>query len=1005
MTDQNGEQKNPPARPSSLSFGALLRTYRRDRELRQEELAEQAGISVYTISNLERGVAQAPHKDTVELLARALGLCAADETAFLAAARHGSALQDRRRKSALTRAALPLPLPLTPLIGRERELGDLLARLERPEARLVTLVGLGGVGKTRLALAAVHGLVQALPARVTWISLAALRDPALVLGAIAEAVGARETPTRPLAASVRDALADPARLLALDNFEHLLPAGPALTALLEDCPQLRLLVTSRAPLSVRGEQVVDVRPLPTPALLPAPRPVQAHRAQRSPDPPGGDAAREQAVLASPAVALFLTCARATRSDLELDGHTLEQIATICHRLDGLPLAIELAAATARTVDPAELLARLEHLLDVLGGSLRDLPERQQSLRATLAWSYALLPPSSQALFRLLGVCAGGCPIAAAQTLLVESATMADARSVTADPAGASDERAIDDHVVWEALEPMLAHQLAWREPVGGARSTAADDAMPTQEPGGGEARIVVLETVRAFAAERLRAAGEEAASRAAHARYFLRLAEAAAVDLKGADQPAGLARLDQERANLYAALGWCVEAGEAMMGMRLAGALGLYWELRSLIGEGRAWFERVLAVADAQRMPQDAPHEAEDAAGMEWRSLRARACNGAGSLAMWQGDYVAAEGWLEEALAMRRAIGDERAIAASLNNLGGLALLQGEYRRSRALWRETLALRERQGEPRGVALAQLNCGIIAHKQGRSRQACTLLTRAERAFDALGDQAMRALALAGAGEALRQRGDVADAEKALALGLDLARSANRVNAIILALARLAELARLRGATEDGLRLCEEALTLAEDHEELRDVAHLYLLEAGLWLEGDEVGRARDCLDQSHLLSDQLGFRQGSADVALWRGRLAVATHDWTAAQEHYWVSLALRHALGTVAGSPECLEGLAETVAEEQEGEEIVPWLCLVAQRARDGALALRSPREQRAFTPLAERAHRVSALAPHEAIGTEDLLAPAVSARVLSPASQATIRGVLADLSTVLPQP
>lgn len=373
---------------------------------------------------------------------------------------------------------------------------------------------------------------------------------------------------------------------------------------------------------------------------------------------------------------------------------------------------------------------------------------------------------------------------------------------------------------------------------------------------------------------------------------------------------------------------------------------------------------------------------------------------------MWQGDYPAATARLEQALAIRRTLSDERAIAASLNNLGGLALLLGDYRHSRALWEETLTLRERLEDPRGVALAQLNYGIVAHKQGRTQQARALLVTAERAFDALGDQAMRALALAGLGEALRQRGEASSAMQTLEEGLALARSTNRVNAIILALARLGELARLRGATEDGLRLCEEALTLAEDHEELREVAQLLLIEAGLWLECDEVGRAQDCLEQSHVLADQLGFRQGSADAALWRGRLAVATHDWAAAQEHYCVSLALRHALGTVAGSPECLEGLAETVAEEQEAEEVVTWFCLVAEWAQDGAAALRSPREQRTFTLLAERGRLVvaSALPPHAAMGTADVLAPAMTARVLSPASLATMRDILTDLSTILPQ-
>jgi predicted ATPase/DNA-binding XRE family transcriptional regulator len=984
MTDQIGQGDTPVTRSSGAHpFGALLRAYRRERELRQEELAEQAGISVYTISNLERGVAQAPHLDTIRRLAAALDLSPSEEAALLGAARHTSAHQDRRRH-ALSLAPAPLPHPLTPLIGRERELGDLVARLQRAEARLVTLVGLGGVGKTRLALAAAHALASMMsmrsmiPAGVTWIPLAALRDPALVLGALAEAVGAREVPARSLAMSLRDTLADPARLLILDNFEHLLSAAPDLTALLEDCPRLRLLVTSRAPLSVRGEQVVDVRPLPTLALLPAPRPMPARRVQRSPDPPSGDATRAQIVLASPAVALFLTCARATRSDLEVDPLILEQIASICHRLDGLPLAIELAAATARTLNPAEVLARLDHLLDVLGGSLRDLPERQQSLRATLRWSYELLPPPAQTLFRQLGVCVGGCALAAARALLIAQKTVADDSGTGAGSAVAAGDTDGRDQVMWEALEPLLTHQLAWPEPVDGADPTAsalpstpflsspapgaaAKAGEPDGRPDRSEARIALLETIRAFAAERLRAAGEEAVARAAHARYFLQVAEAAAGDLKGADQSAALARLDRERANLYAALGWCVETGEATMAMRLAGALGLYWEVRGLIGEGRAWFERVLAVADAQGAVQERAGDAPASAGTTWRSLRARAVNGAGALAMWHGDYPAATVRLEEALAIRRELGDERAIAASVNNLGGLALLVGDYRRARALWEETLLLRVRVGEPRGVALAQLNCGIIAHRQGRSRQARGWLVTAEAAFETLGDQAMRALALAGRGEALRQRGAVADARAALTEGLALARSVGRANAVILALSRLGELARLEGQVDEGLEWCEEALTVADEQEEVREMAQILLVQGGLWLERGEHDRAAECVRASQNLCEQFAFRQGSADVALWQGRLALSREEYAAAREEALASLALRHALGTVVGAPECLETLASATAhhslergDAQAVDESVRWLCAIADRARDGAPAVRSPREQQAYASLME---------------------------------------------------
>jgi predicted ATPase len=691
----------------------------------------------------------------------------------------------------------------------------------------------------------------------------------------------------------------------------------------------------------------------------------------------------------------------------VDAPSLEYIAAICRRLEGLPLAIELAAATARELTPSELLVRLDHLLDVLGGSLRDLPERQQSLRATLEWSYELLPPPSQALLRQLGVCVGGYALAAAQALLVERTT-ADGDNVD------------DDHAVWEALEPLLAHQLVWREPAG---DTAGEPEAP--EPYRRTARISLLETVRAFAAERLRASGEEAAARAAHARYFLHVAEAAATDLKGTRQASALTLLDQERANLYAALQWCVETGEATIGLRLAGALGLYWEVRHLISEGRVWFERILAIADTPSVAlgassKDSPAASQSAESAEsagstasaWRALRARAVNGAGSLAMWQGDYPAASARLEEALAMRRDLGDERAIAASLNNLGGLALLQGDFRRSRALWEETLALREGLGDPRGVALAQLNCGIIAHRQGRSRHAHAWLVAAEGAFHALGDEAMRALALSGLGEALRQQGDAAGATAALDEGLTVGRSTGRVNAIILALSRLAELARLQGQIDEGRKRCEEALSLAEEHEELREVVHILLVEAGVWLEGGELDRATMCVDDAQTLCDLLRFQLGWAEVALWRGRLAIEREDWVEARMQLATSLALRHTLGTIAGAPECLGGSAYALVAPSGAAECAVWdgalasrLLAVAEHARDGSPALRSPREQRQLMQMTQLMQTVERMrAPVEARGvmTRKQVASHPRRDESFPDLQAALCDTEADIATLL---
>jgi predicted ATPase/DNA-binding XRE family transcriptional regulator len=890
---------------------ALFRRLRKAAGLSQEELAERAGVSVRSVTNIESGATHLPRTETLQLLAEALELTGGQHTELLAAVRAQRRSRAQRHSLALgvnnsrhatvppvTHTA-PLPTPLTPLIGRDHSLAAVIERVSHPSARLVTLTGLGGVGKTRLALAAAAALKPQFAHGVTVVALAAVREPSHVIGAIAEAVGAYESPTRSLNEALRAILASQRRLLLLDNFEHVTSAAPALTTLLEDCPQLTFLVTSRAPLRVRGEQVVEVAPLPLPPLPPAPpgrarRGVVAQLRGHLPQQASVEAEYGQLVRTTPSVALFLSYAHALRSDTADDEVAIDHIAAMCRHLDGLPLAIELAAATVRTQSPATLLSRIDELLDVLSGTLQDLPERQQSLRAALAWSYDLLPASSQALFRRLAVCVGGCSLALARLLIGRE---------TGEPS----EEVEDDFEM--ALDPILdgvlAHHLAWQDEANATEEDLMNGIVSAPDAKEGRAsrtqavRIFLLETVRAFAAEQLQAAGEEHAMRATHARHFLAIAEAGAVDLKGSQQHAALLQLDQERPNLYAALEWYIDMRDNDAVLRLVSALGLYWELRGLIAEGRAWFERTLALADelettnAATTPEPAVGEATrqqhltDAArgqregrtpahDIDALALRARALNGAGSLAAWQGDYPVAQARLEEALAIRRGLGDTRAIAVSLNNLGGLPLLQGDYRRARTLWEETLRLRQEVGEPRGIAMAQLNCGIIAHRQGRGRQAHTWLVAADAGFQSLGDQAMRALALAALGETLRQLGDATGATSALQEGLKVARSVERANAIILSLSRLAELSRQEGHIDEGLDLCDEALALAEEQEELREAVQLLLTEGGLWLECDEMERARACIEESQELCDAIRYRLGWAKArcgaVAWRWRM-------------------------------------------------------------------------------------------------------------------------------------
>ncbi len=626
-----------------------------------------------------------------------------------------------------------LPARPGPLIGRDAEIRAVRDLLLRPDVRLVTLMGPPGIGKTRVALEAAAGLRDAFGGNVVFVDLATVGAPTEVVPAIAQALRLKRpgelSPLEGLVQFLRDRLL----LLLLDNFEHVAPAAAHAAALLERSPGLKILATSRARLRVSWEHEV---PLPPLAL---------------PDPA---ASSDPAALAEcPAVALFLQRARAVKADFQLTADNAESVAQICRRLEGLPLAIELAAARIKLLSPQTMLQRLRHRLSLLTGGGRDVPARHQTVHAAVAWSYALLEPWPQAVFRRLAVFVGGSTLAATEAVCGGEGTD-----------------------VLDALGSLIDNSLLLQEVL----------------PDGGT-RFSMLDTIREYALEQLTATPEVESVLRRHASHFLMLAQEAEPALAGPEQSAWLERLERNHDNLRAALRWAQEAGEAEVGLRLAGALAQFWERHGYTREGRAWLAALLSGGGEVPGP-----------------VRARALNVAGNLARVEGDYDAAVSRYEESLAIRRGLGDTQGIAVSLNNLGVAAKDRGDYPAARSYLDESLGLKRRVGERRSIAVTLNNLGLTANGQGDHAAARAFLEEALETFRDLGDKWGIALALNNLGSTALLEGDYERAAALHCSGLALRRGLKdkwgvadgleglaRVDA---AQGRLSRAARLLGAAE-------------------------------------------------------------------------------------------------------------------------------------------------------------------------------------------------------------
>jgi predicted ATPase/DNA-binding XRE family transcriptional regulator len=697
-----------------LSFGQWLRQQRRSRDLTQEELADRIGCSLWAIQKIEVG-SRRPSRQMVDLLAGYFAVPGDEIAAFMqfarghlpswpAAAADSTSVTEVAAHSAPPRPG-NLPVPVTSFVGRTVEVARLSDHLLGRQARLVTLTGPPGIGKTRLAMQAATQLQDRFAGGVYFVDLAPITDHALVVPEIARTLGLRESSDRPLLDTLAEYLRDRQILLVLDNFEQVTPAAGALAHLMQSAPELALLVTSRELLRLRGEKDFPVPPLSLPDLRYAPPPEQAARYE--------------------AVRLFVDRAADARGDFELTDESAPVVLEICRRLDGLPLAIELAATRTRLFTPQALLARLQDRLKLLTGGPRDLPARQQTLRTAIEWSYDLLDPPEQRLFRRLAVFQGGRSMEAIESVCD-----------------------VDGDLGTDVLE--------------GVSSLVDKSLLAVREGAGGDPRYIMLETIQEYAREKLEESGEAESLRQGHALYLLGFVERLAPYLIGPGQAAWLARLEDDHDNFRAALQWSLGSGDLAVGLRLVAALNRFWSPR--VHEGRQWIAVLLASPHAQRA--------------EYKVLRARAMDLAGNLAYQQSDFAAAQSMFQQSLAIFREVGDKTGIAQALDGLGEVATEHGDYKTAGILFEEALALNRETGNTWGVADMLIQIGWAAMRTGDYESARVRLEESLAQYRQIGDTNRLALVLSGLGEVAVRQGDYDRAAPLLEESLAAARAVGR-----------------------------------------------------------------------------------------------------------------------------------------------------------------------------------------------------------------------------------